>query len=148
MKNIVLAVDFSEITEKMVEKAAKIASKLMAKIWIVHVAAPDPDFVGYDVGPQYIRDDRAEELHEEHQMLQNYAANLKKKGIDAEALLIQGYTAQSIIKQAEQVEADMIIIGSHGHGPLYNTIVGSVTSDVLKDTPIPVTVIPVKLLKD
>ncbi len=148
MKNIVLAVDFSETTEKIVEKAAKIASKLMAKIWIVHVAAPDPDFVGYDVGPQYIRDDRAEELREEHQMLQNYAANLKKKGIDAEALLIQGYTAQSIIKQAEQVEADMIIIGSHGHGPLYNTIIGSVTSDVLRDTPMPVTVIPVKSLED
>ena len=50
---LLVAVDLSESTEKVVKKAEEIASAISAKVWILHVAAPDPDFVGYEPGPQY-----------------------------------------------------------------------------------------------
>ena len=65
MKNILVCIDFHEQTKNLINKAAEIAKAFNAKLWLVHVAAPDPDFVGYDVGPQYIRDARADELKEE-----------------------------------------------------------------------------------
>ena len=53
--------------------------KFGSKIWLVHIAAPDPDFVGYEVGPQYIRDHRADELKKEHKLVKKYADELKAK---------------------------------------------------------------------
>ncbi len=65
-----------------------------AKIWLVHVAAPDPEFVGYEPGPQYIRDDRAKVLLAEHKKLASYIKSLEGKGYKAEALLVQGPTIE------------------------------------------------------
>ena len=48
---LLVAIDFSEITKLILEKAEEIALKTGAKIWLIHVAQPDPDFIGYDVGP-------------------------------------------------------------------------------------------------
>ena len=47
MKNIIIAVDFVEDNEILLEKSIEIIKKFQAKIWIIHIAAPEPDFVGY-----------------------------------------------------------------------------------------------------
>lgn len=82
MKNIVVAVDFSEETERVIEAARELASAFSAKLWLVHAAAPDPDFVGYRAGPQSVRDAVANELREEHRLLQQLADGLRGTGID------------------------------------------------------------------
>ncbi|MEO8353471.1 MAG: universal stress protein, partial [Chthoniobacteraceae bacterium] len=43
--------------------------------------------------------------------------------------------------------ADMIVMGSHGHGSFYELLVGSVTSGVLRDARCPVLVVPAKEVK-
>ena len=65
--NILVCIDFSDSTEKIVSTSEKLAKDVSAKLWILHVAEPEPDFVGYEVGPQYIRDSLAEQFHQEHQ---------------------------------------------------------------------------------
>ena len=62
MKNILVPIDLSPITDITVEFAARFAKGFGSKIWLVHVAAPDPDFVGFGTGPKYVRDQRADEL--------------------------------------------------------------------------------------
>lgn len=62
MKNILVTIDFNENENLLLDKAYQMAKAFGAKLWLMHIAAPDPDFVGYDVGPQYIRDARATEL--------------------------------------------------------------------------------------
>ena len=62
MKNILIPIDLSSVTNSTVEVAAHFAQGFGAKIWLVHVAAPDPDFVGFGTGPRYVRDQRADEL--------------------------------------------------------------------------------------
>ena len=53
-------------TEKiLIDKAIEMAKAFDSKIWLLHVAAPEPEFIGFGVGPQYIRDTRAEELRKE-----------------------------------------------------------------------------------
>ena len=94
MKNILVTLDFEEKAILLVEKAAEIAEKFNSKVWLVHIVAPNPDFIGYEVGPQYIRDTRAHELRKEHKTIQNFTQMLKEKGIDAEGLLIQGPTQE------------------------------------------------------
>lgn len=62
-------------------------AQLKAKVWLIHVSAPDPEFVGYDASPQVVRDQRAAELHHERGILQEIAARLRSQGAEAEARL-------------------------------------------------------------
>ena len=79
IQNILVAVDFGDGDQTLLDSALQMAQKFNANVWIVHVAAPDPDFVGYEPGPQYIRDSRADELKSEHKTLHAYADQLDRK---------------------------------------------------------------------
>ena len=143
MKNILVTIDFEEKAISLVEKAVEIAEKFNSKVWIVHIAAPDPDFISYEPGPQYIRDSRAEELRKEHRVIQNYTKMLTDKGIDAEGLLIQGPTQEMILSESEKLNIDLIIIGHHEHGLLYKLFAGSVATQVINKSNIPVLTVPI-----
>jgi nucleotide-binding universal stress UspA family protein len=142
MKNIVVPIDFSPITDSVLDIAKTLAKCFSARLWLIHVASPDPDFVGYDAGPQSVRDQVADHLREEHRDLQSKAADLREAGIDATALLIQGPTADTILAEAKVHHADLIIMGSHGHGAMHRVLMGSVSEGVLRKAPCPVTIIP------
>jgi nucleotide-binding universal stress UspA family protein len=142
MKNILVPVDFSKITDPVIAAARGFAQAFSAKLWLVHVAAPDPDFVGYEVGPQSVRDQRATHLRDEHRRLQEEAARLRDDGIDAAALLIQGPTVEKILSEARRIEADLIVMGSHGHGAVYRTLLGGVSENVLRRAECPITIVP------
>ena len=143
MKNLLVTLDFEEKAILLVEKAAEIAEKFNSKVWLVHIVAPDPDFIGYEVGPQYIRDSRADELKKEHKTIQKFTRMLKEKGIDAEGLMIQGATRDMILQESEKLNIDLIIIGHHEHGLLYKTFAGSVASQVIEHSKIPVLTVPI-----
>ena len=110
MKNIIVPIDFSNVTDKVVANAADIATSFSAKLWLIHVAAPDPEFVGYEVGPQHVRDWRAE----------------------------------TILKNAEKLNAELIILGTHGHGVIHKVLVGSVSASIIKKATCPVMLIPAR----
>ena len=143
MKNILVTVDFEEKAVLLVEKAAEIAKKFNSKVWLVHIVAPDPDFIGYEVGPQYIRDSRAEELRKEHKLIQKHTQKLKSEGINAEGLLIQGATREMIIKETEKLKIDLIVIGHHKHSLLFKIFAGSVASEVIKHSSVPILLVPI-----
>jgi nucleotide-binding universal stress UspA family protein len=142
MQNIIVPVDFSPITASVIDIAKTIAGCFSARLWLVHVVSPDPDFVGYDAGPQSVRDEVASHLREEHQQLQSAAAEIREAGIETTALLVQGPTAEKILAEAAAHDADLIIMGSHGHGALYRALMGSVGERVLRRAHCPVTIIP------
>ena len=89
---LLVAIDLSDATGKIVDKTRDLAKSLSAKVWLLHIAEPEPDFVGYDVGPQYERDAISEQFHREHMDLQAIADGLRKEGLETTALLVQGAT--------------------------------------------------------
>ena len=105
---------------------------------------PEPDFVGYDVGPETERDFMAKKFREQHTKLEGIANDIRKDGIEVTPLLIQGPTVETILKQAKKLEVDAIIVGSHGRGAMYKLLVGSVSEGLLHKTKIPLVVIPAK----
>ncbi len=144
MKNILVTIDFNKNEQSLVDKAFQLAEQFDSKIWLIHIAAPDPDFIGYDVGPQYIRDSRASELRKEHKLLEKHANDLKKKGVQAEGLLIQGATIEMIMAESKKLNIDLIIAGHHEHNFLYKAFVGSVSGKIIKKSKIPVLIIPLE----
>lgn len=143
MKNIIVTLDFEEHNTVLMDKAVELAKKFGSKVWLIHIAMEVPDFVGYRVGPQYIRDSRAEELRTEHRMLQSYSEKIRKMDVECEGLLISGATVEAILAEAEKLKADLIVIGSHEHSFLFEALLGSTTSLLVKKSRIPLLVVPI-----
>lgn len=53
-----------------------------------------------------------------------------------------GYPAQEIVRELADREADLVVLGTHGHGRLERLLIGSVTADVLREAPCSVLAVP------
>ena len=74
--------------------------------------------------------------------LDKLAAAISARGIPTDTLLVQGPAAETILQQADALDAKLIVLGSHGHGMLYHALVGSTSAAVIKGSHRPVLVIP------
>jgi nucleotide-binding universal stress UspA family protein len=141
--NILAAVDFSGFTEPILAAVERIAAVLPeTRVWLLHVAEPNPSFVGYEAGPTVVRDQVAAEYREERQRLQGYADGLRRSGREVTPLVVQGAIAETILAQAAALDVQLIIMGSHGHGTIAELIVGGVSKVVLRKAACPVLIIP------
>ena len=142
MKRILLAVDNEDGTNEMLEYAGEMASLYNATLYILHIARPEPEFVGYDVGPEYIRLDAARDYRNEHRWVQELAKKLDSKNIDARALLVQGYVSEAILNQADDIDADLVICGSHKNGFFYNLFMENTAVELSKKSKRPLLFFP------
>lgn len=145
MKNILIAVDLKPSDQHLIDQGTLIADKFGSSIWLVHIAAPDPDFVGYEVGPTYIRDSRAQELRQEHKQLNLLANQLKHKNLTADALLIQGPTVEMLEREVNSLKINLLIMGSHKHGFFYDTFVGHTSVKLIKNLSVPIMIVPLPI---
>jgi nucleotide-binding universal stress UspA family protein len=157
MNNLLVAVDFSKSTDAVLNEAIKLATALKAKIWIVHITADEmqamafetTQFTGY--APETItmpgdiqlsRDVSAEEIKREHRELLGISSRLREQGLDTQAMLLKGIPANLILEKAQELKADMIILGSHGHGLFHKALLGSVSESVIRHAHCNVMVVP------
>jgi nucleotide-binding universal stress UspA family protein len=147
--NVLAAVDFSNFTEPILSAVDRVAAAAPeTRIWLLHVAEPDPSFIGYDAGPDTVRDQVAAEYRRERQQLQACAERLRADGRDVTALVVQGAIADTILGEADKLEAGLIVMGSHGYGTIAELIVGGVSKVVLRKARCPVLIIPPGLAAD
>ena len=139
---LLVCVDLSESTEIIVKKIEELAKSLSARVWLLHIAEPDPDFVEFKVDPLGARESLAEKFHDEHRQIQALADRLREAGIDTTALLVHDTTVDAILKEASDLDVDMIVVGSHGRGAMYQLLVGSISEGVLHKSRFPVLVVP------
>ena len=142
--NILVAVDLSPASQIVVEAAGRVAKLTGAKIYVIHAAEPEPDFVGYDAGPEIVRTQVANELRQEHRDVQALAQKLRDDGLDATALLVRGPTVETMLKEADSLEAELIVLGTHGHGAVYDVLIGSYSAGIIRKSKLPVLVVPVR----
>jgi nucleotide-binding universal stress UspA family protein len=140
MKTILVPVDFSDVTAKVVETASMLAKAFGSRVILINIAEPEPEFVGYDPGPLTVRVAVTRDLRADQQRLE--ALKPAFGAAEVLALHVQGSIPEEILDLAREHEATLIVIGSHGHGALYHLFVGSVAGAVLKDAHCPVLVVP------
>jgi nucleotide-binding universal stress UspA family protein len=144
---ILTVIDLSSASPAVMAASERVARSSNGETWILHVAAPDPEFVGYDAGPDVVREQVATELRQEHRELQAIADEYRSTGLPATALQVQGPTIATILKEAERLGVDLIITGSHGRSALYDVIAGSVSMGILRKAKCPVLVVPTREMK-
>lgn len=141
---LLVPLDLSAATAPVLDAVRRVATREGAQVFLLHVAEPDPDFVGYEAGSDAVRDQVAHEYRAQHRELQAHADALRADGIAATALLIRGPTAQTILREAQRLPADLLVMATHGRGAVFDLLVGSVSHAVLRGTTIPLLLVPVR----
>ena len=143
MINIILPVDFSDATDKLLEGAIKFAKEANGKICLIHVAPSDIGFAIGDMGFQYFPEVEQNEIKQELFQLNALEQRIIAQGVDCEHLLKQGVSGDIILEYAKDKTASYIVMGSHGRSNMYDVFVGSLTKELTRRSPIPVLVIPI-----
>ncbi|MFU2207924.1 universal stress protein [Solidesulfovibrio sp. C21] len=61
---------------------------------------------------------------------------------EAEVRIVCGDPAEQIIQEARKGGYDLIVMGTHGHGRLFGMVLGSVAQQTIRESRIPVLVVP------
>jgi nucleotide-binding universal stress UspA family protein len=139
---LLVCVDLSDSTEIIVKRIEEIAKSASLKVWLLHNAEPEPGFVEFKVDPQAARESLTKKFHSEHCQIQELANRMRNAGIETSALLVHGETLEIILKEASDLDVDMIVVGSHGWGAMYQLLMGSVSKGILHKSTYPVLVVP------
>lgn len=142
MRTILAAVDFSDRHDAVVAQGAALARATGAVLYLIHVEPPEPDFVGYEPGPQYVRDNVAHRAMDHHEKLHADRDGLSAEGLTVHSLVVQGPTVEKIHSEAKRLQADIVVAGTHGHGAVHDLLLGSVSQGLLKNAPCPVLLVP------
>ena len=143
MKTILVPVDFSPVSRKVVDEALELAEVTGARIVLMHSVPPAP-IIATDLAPLagsalQLTDDLEKAAERQLQRLQR---DVKNHGVPIETVCTSGFPVTNILAEAKRVGANYIVIGSHGHTAFYDLVIGSIASGVLKRAPCPVIVVP------
>ena len=144
MSTILVALDLESQVNTIINYASSLAKAYEAKVYLVHITQPEPDFISYESGPQYVRDGRAHELRKEHRYLQDLQKQLEQDGVTSEALLISGTAVETILEESKKLKADIIIAGTHKHSFMYQAFIGSTSAEIFRQSQIPFLGIPLR----
>ena len=144
-KHILVPVDESPMSYAAAEQARSPAKELNCPVTIMSVIAVDP-FVGvdfYKVAPA-ITDYFIQAEQNAQNRLAEIEQSFSREGIQVDTKIIRGVAAsEGIVQIANEIGADLIIMGSHGRTGVKKMMLGSVAQNVLTQSPVPVLIVKV-----
>jgi len=137
IKTILCALDFSEVSPKVAAYAKTLAEVCGAKIIALYVAPSLTQYVEFHVQASYIDDFVTGIVHGASDTMDAFLKDYFS-GVPAEGRVVTGYAAEEIVNAAEEMKADMIVLGTHGRRGIDKFLFGSVAEKVIKTSPVPV----------
>lgn len=134
--SILVALDFSDCSQELIDKVIDLAES-STRIVLLHVAG-----LSDGSGPKGVRDDAKSQLLERsRERLAEYSRSMSPTLQNVIAVVAEGPNAETIVEQARQHEADLIIVGTHGRRGPSRLIGGSVAAEVISLADCPVLVV-------
>ena len=141
-QKILVAIDDSEISANVIQQAAQLAKALNSQITLVQVMTLDPY-----LADAYLRMGQSNELIERvrsyvQENLTKAQKQFEELGQTVATQVVEGFSVhEEIIKAAQNLEVDLIIMGSHGRTGFKKFILGSVAQKVLGESHSPVLIV-------
>ena len=164
VKKILYATDLSENARYAFAYAVSLADLYKASITFIHVLSEIPDLLDKNV-IGYISEERWEEIKSQnvdeareaiigkrrdhlaikdalHQFSENVKESHEGKGfVTDDIVVVRGNPVEQILKQADEKNCDLIVMGTHGQGTLADVMMGSTARRVLRRSKKPVLVV-------
>lgn len=141
--HILVPVDGSKISFSAVQHAAKIAQAFNSQLTLISLIAEDP-FTGTDFyySSAIMKEYFIEAEANAKKALTEALSLATALGAHAETEIIRGaVSAEGIIETAHKLNADLIVMGSHGRKGFQKFLLGSFAQDVLGSSELPVLII-------
>ncbi|MEI6348705.1 MAG: universal stress protein [Bacteroidota bacterium] len=152
MSKVLIALDYDPSAQKIAEIGFNLAKSMDAEVFLLHVItepvyystadySPIMGFTGFNNGLKQLDniDDIRDVASEFLEKTKDYLGDESIKTI-----LEEGDFAKAILSKAKSIHADLIVMGSHSKKWLENILMGSVAEEVLRDSKIPLFIIPIK----
>jgi nucleotide-binding universal stress UspA family protein len=137
IKNILVPIDFTETSNRALDAAVEFALKFEAKVTVLH-AYEIPVF-GFPDGALIATADITARITTAAQESLTAAIEARKsKGAQLEGMLRNGVAWEEIVNVADEIHADLIVIGTHGRRGLARALLGSVAENVIRTAKTPV----------
>ena len=152
MKKILVAIDYNPTAEKIAEKGYELAKSMNAEIVLLHVVADYTYYSSLDYSPIMGFDTfsnlgvlQTNTVVELQNAAEDYLQKCKSHLGDStvQTLVKDGDSGDAIIEAAENLKADVIVMGSHSRKGLDKILMGSVAEKVLRHSKIPLFIIPI-----
>lgn len=143
---ILVGTDFSDSSAAALHQAIKLAERLPAQLHLAHIsplhgpvgrsaALAVPTDLGLDVPPEFA------EAHEARRQLERLRA-LIGADIEVELHLRIGHTVPELLALVRELRPELLIVGSHGRGAVLRVLLGSVSTELMRRSPVPVLIVP------
>ncbi|TAE78146.1 MAG: universal stress protein [Verrucomicrobia bacterium] len=145
MKTIVAALDFSNATPLVLHAAVEYARAFGASLQLLHVVEPEPSYTAYGFTP-----DEFPAIHMfQEEARKRAGARLEELRVqvvgqvpNVSAHLVEGSPLHTLVDHLKKQQADLVILGSHGHGAVAALLLGSVAEGMVRKALLPTLVIP------
>ena len=140
LSRVLVAVDFTETSDKAFDFALELAAKFAADVTAVH--AFEIPVIGFPDGALVATADIAARIQESARQGLDAAVTARLgRGVKITSVLREGAAQEEIRAVAEEIRADLIVIGTHGRKGLARALLGSVAENVIRTVKTPVLVI-------
>lgn len=133
---ILVATDGSQQARAALEHALNLAESVDATVYVVTVVEASGSPMRFDASEVEALNDAADDLVEE--IVQAYGS----RDVEVDGTVRRGKPATAILEYADELDADLILVGQRGEDGITGAILGSTTDRLARLTDIPVTVVP------
>ena len=154
MKKILIARDYNPSAQKVAEVGHQLAKSMKARVTLLHVISDFKYYsslnyspiMGFESFSNAVETEGAMELK---RVAQNYLQSSKEHLVDEtiQTTVRSGEFAKTILDTAKELEADIIVMGTHSRRGLEKILVGSVAEQVLNHSLIPLFIIPTRSIE-
>lgn len=137
IKSILVPVDFSSNSARALDYAYTLATKLGASLHLIHVCEVPAMRTGSMDAYAIAYSNWSQQLGEEAER-QLLALTPKLTGVTVSSEVLFGNPARAIVAAAAARKPDLIVMGTHGHGPLMHALMGNVAERVVRMASCPV----------
>jgi nucleotide-binding universal stress UspA family protein len=139
-RHILVPSDFGECAEQALEIAIALATKLDAKLTLLHVCElPVSAYAMYAQGLYFPMDELEQAAKK---ALDEAAKRLRERMPNADAVLASGTAVEQILGTLKEKGADLVVMGTHGRRGISRVLLGSVAEKTVRLSPVPVLTVP------
>lgn len=145
MKNIIVAVDFSNATPGVTQIAVDLAKAFGANLELFHVIEPEPSYTAYGFTPDEFPAMYAFQEEARRRAAEKLEELLTKVRTDvptATSKMTEGSPLRSLLERVKESSADLVVLGSHGHGAIAALLIGSVAEGMVRKSTVPTLIVP------
>lgn len=147
MKTILAAVDFSDATRGVIDMSLSLANAYGARLHLLHVVEPEPSYTAYGFTPDefpalHAYQEKAKLRAVEKMTSLAASSQHNSPGLDLHTHVEEGSPLHVILEQVKTIDADLVILGSHGHGVIASLLLGSVAEGMVRKASAPTLIVP------